>query len=341
LSRRIISYSHLSDKKPQIAATTFQNTIDMMNDLKERGEVNNDDSNMIIFVTDGCAGQYKCGTASYLLIMLAQRTAKIIYHFVKCAGHGKCRCDAEGGCHKTFCYTALDKCVAVPEQQVDGKRWAPSHRVQGGSIVSLATTVLNILQDDDYIRGAHSHSCWKKKEERHIVSELRFILREVGCAEFLPLKMEAVGFDKGKNMGLRAHHNFVFDPEILGYSVMARQIPCLCPGCLQRFQKPVGKRYSNPCNDCKYWSMYIGWNDWTRVNFRKGRDCDVDDLVGAQQWTLNNIGKRMAEQIAIGKYGAYLVDDAMKYSFVQWTLDPWIVEDGPFETDGGVAREGE
>jgi hypothetical protein len=117
----VVSYSHLSDEKPQIAATTFQNTIDMLNDLKERGDLTNEEIKMIIFITDGCAGQYKCGTALYLLSMLAQRTGKVMYHFVKCAGHGKCRCDAEGGCHKTFCDTAFDKFVTVPEQHMDGK----------------------------------------------------------------------------------------------------------------------------------------------------------------------------------------------------------------------------
>jgi hypothetical protein len=105
---------------------------------------------IMIFITDGCAGQYKCGTSLYLLSMLAQKTGMIIYHFVKCTSHGKCRCDAEGGCHKTFCDTAFDKFVTVLGQHVDGKQWAPSHRVQEGSIVSLASTVYNILQDDDY-----------------------------------------------------------------------------------------------------------------------------------------------------------------------------------------------
>ncbi len=49
----------------------------------------------------------------------------------------------------------------------------------------------------------------------------------------------------------------------------------------------------------------------------------------------------MAEHIVISKYGAYLVDDAMKYYLVKWTSDPWIVEDGSLEADGGVAREEE
>ena len=341
MSRQTLSYSHLSDEKPQIAATTFQNTIQMLNDLKERGNLSDDYFNMMVFITDGCSGQYKCGTALYLLTMLAQRTGKLMHHFVKCAGHGKCRCNAEGGCHKTFCDTAFDNFVTLPEQQVDGKHWAPSHKVESGSIVSLARIVCNILHDDDYVRGARSHSSRKKKEAGRLITERRFIVRERGDTEFLPLKMEAMGFGTGKNMGIRTHHNFVADPEIVGYSVMARRVPCLCHGCLQRFQKPIGERYSNPCNDCKYWTMYLGWNDWRKINFRKKKDCDVDEHERAQQWTLNQIGERMAELIEISQYGAYLVDDRMKYYLVQWTLDPWKVEGGSLETDGGVAREGE
>ena len=57
MSRQTVSYSHLSDKKPQIAATTFQNTSQMINDLKERGNLSNDNFNMMIFITNGCSGQ--------------------------------------------------------------------------------------------------------------------------------------------------------------------------------------------------------------------------------------------------------------------------------------------
>jgi hypothetical protein len=129
--------------------------------------------------------------------------------------------------------------------------------------------------------------------------------------------MEAIGFGTGKNMGIRTHHNFVADPEIVGYSIMARRIPCLCHGCAQRFQKPVGEHYSNPCDDCKYWTKYLGWNDWRQINFCKKKDCDADEHERAQQWTLNKIGERMAELIVISQYGAYLVDDTMKYYLVK------------------------
>ena len=53
MSQRVISYSHLSDEKPQIVVTTFRNTIDMLNDLKEKGEVSNNNFSIIIFITDG------------------------------------------------------------------------------------------------------------------------------------------------------------------------------------------------------------------------------------------------------------------------------------------------
>ncbi len=87
-------------------------------------------------------------------------------------------------------------------------------------------------------------------------------MRERSDTEFLTLKMEVMGFGTGKkNMCIRSHHNFVADPEIVGYSLMARRIPCLCHGCLLRFQKSIGERYSNTCNDCKYWTMYLGRND--------------------------------------------------------------------------------
>jgi hypothetical protein len=106
-----------------------------------------------------------------------------VYHFVKYAGHRKCRCKAEGGCHKSFCNTAFDKFVTVPEQHMYGKQWAPPHKVEGGSIISLASTEFNILQDNDYVRGAQSHSSWKKKESGCKITERRFILQETGSAE--------------------------------------------------------------------------------------------------------------------------------------------------------------
>ena len=92
----------------------------MFDDLHtQEGSVYND-VHMEILITDGCSGQYKCGTALYLLAMQALMSEKIFNHFVKCAGHGKCWCDAEGGSHKTLCDTTFDMFIKHQRKREEG-----------------------------------------------------------------------------------------------------------------------------------------------------------------------------------------------------------------------------
>ena len=74
LTQRVISYAHLSDDKPQIAVTTFINTEQMFEDIYRRQELTENDYTIIIFITNGCAGQYKSGKALFMLAMHAQST---------------------------------------------------------------------------------------------------------------------------------------------------------------------------------------------------------------------------------------------------------------------------
>ena len=240
---RTISYCCLSDEKPQIAATTLENTLMMLDDILKRKEVATDDINMLIDIVDGCPAQYKCYTALYTLSILAINTGKIIFQCVKCTGHGKCRCDGEGGCHKTFADKSFDKWVMLPEDEMKDCPWVPTHKVEDGKLLSLAEIVCGILQDDDYVRGARSHLKRKKKNESKLISERRFLVRARGAAKYLHLKMTGHGFDNGPYMGIRAHSCFVADPEVKGYIVIARRIPCFCRPCKDRFKKPVRERY--------------------------------------------------------------------------------------------------
>ncbi len=189
--------------QPHIAATTFVNTEQMFEDIHCRQELTKKDYFLIIPITDGCAGQYKSGTAMYVLAMHAQVTGKIFFQVVKCAGHGKCCCNADGGCHKTFCDKFFDRHIIIPKQATDGSRGVPSHKVQDGRLVSLAETVCRILNDKDYVHGALSKSNRKNKDALKVISERRFILRKKGaCNNMLGVKMEAYGFEKVKHMGL-------------------------------------------------------------------------------------------------------------------------------------------
>jgi hypothetical protein len=162
-TRRVILYGHISDKKPQIAATKFVNTEQMFADIHHRLELTENDYFLIILITDGCAGQYKSGTAMFVLAMHAQATGKIFFQVVKCARHGKCCCDAECGCHKTFCDKFFDRHFITPEQATDGSCGIPSQKVKDGRLISLAKTVCRIQNDKDYVHGALNKSSRKKK----------------------------------------------------------------------------------------------------------------------------------------------------------------------------------
>ena len=78
---------------------------------------------------------------------------------------------------------------------------------------------------------------------------------------------------------------------------MSRRIPCLCYGCRERFTKPFGERYLNPRDDCIYFGIYDGYNNWKKISLRERKDCDQENIVMAQEWALKKIGERMAEKI--------------------------------------------
>ena len=191
-------------------------------------------------------------------------------------------------------------------------------------MISLSGIVCNILQDEDYVQLAQSHSR-KKKISKKSIHERRFLLRERGAAKYLHLKMTGHGFGVGgAYMGIRAHHNFVGDPELAGYCVMARCIPCICLPCKNRFQLPVNERYKNPCDDCHYWEMYRGLNDWKQIRFEPTAKCDGDELMDSQAFTLKGVG--MKDDVEIDGFGAYSADGKCGYYLVKWTKLPWIIK---------------
>jgi hypothetical protein len=72
-------YAHLLDEKPQIAVTGFINTEQMFEDIHQRLEMTQNDYSLNIFITDGCAGQYKSSTAVFVLSMHTQSSGKYFF----------------------------------------------------------------------------------------------------------------------------------------------------------------------------------------------------------------------------------------------------------------------
>ncbi len=337
--KKTLSYATLSDQKKQVAATTMANIFKVLDDIFSKDNLTMDDVQMIIDITDGCPAQYKCYTALWTLSVISKRTGKLYFRCVKCAGHGKCRCDAEGGKHKTRADRAFDNFVVLPETGIAGVHTVPTHRVENGALMSLAEVMFGILDDDEYRFGARTHQAQRARDENRVISERRFLLRLLDEAKNMGVRMTAhedFDFEDGQYMGLRAYHNFVADALIEGYAIMTRRIPCLCPPCRARFDLPTPKeRYQNPCDDCEYWEMYRGWNDWKEIRFAPTTKCDEDDLMESQALTLQIIGEKMAKSITVGGFGGYLADaDRLKYYLVKWTSAPWQVGTDGMINDG-------
>jgi len=96
--------------------------------------------------------------------MQAQSYGKIIFHVVRCARHGKCQCDSEGGCCKTFLDKMFDKHVKNPEDNTEGLRAVPSQKVQNGKLINLAEICTKCLRNKDFVHGATSSTARKKME---------------------------------------------------------------------------------------------------------------------------------------------------------------------------------
>ena len=94
-------YYHCSSYKPQVAAVTTHNMEVMLKELQASGELAKQ-GGTVWLKTDGCAKQYKCGKAFYLLCKLAAKLNVTIDQMLEVTGHGKDEADGHGGVFKNW-----------------------------------------------------------------------------------------------------------------------------------------------------------------------------------------------------------------------------------------------
>jgi hypothetical protein len=89
LEKRI--YYHCSDYKPQEARVTTHNMEVMLRELLAAGILKS--GKTVYLKTDGCAKQYKCAEAMYLMCKLADSLGVVIDQMLEVTGHGKDEAD--------------------------------------------------------------------------------------------------------------------------------------------------------------------------------------------------------------------------------------------------------
>ena len=70
-------------------------------------------------------------------------------------------------------------------------------------------------------------------------------------------------------------------------------------------------------------------NDWQIIALKPRADADEDELEEAHAYALNGIDTRNSEKVEAGNHGAFGTNDpdADGYYVVQWTTDPYTLQD--------------
>ena len=350
-------FSHLSDDKYQNAATTRAHQCRMFTDLQERGILlkswpkPGDKDGIFPEVqeeTDGATKQYRCGDAIFFNSMLSCDYNVAIDRSVAAPTHGKGRVDAKNGVDKKSISEAM-KITDVPEAN-EGDGIIKADAVEGDKRVSFAEESARILtrkHGSGGVKGGNKH---KKREAEAKMSQCQYWTYTLGDIKFLKMKKETKGWKTGKRNKMMVHYNYRTDPDLGVGRCAARRIGCRCKACDDQLQEPwiSGKPFSDQPRyaqnqNCKYWPVFQGMNDWIELISCNGKDTDREVVEEANQCALDNVAEMMASEVKVGGYGAMDTDDPNSegYYLVNWKGLPFTAQTRMETREGDVIQKGE
>ena len=336
---RMVFHSHFSNESRQDSRTTHAHMTVLFRQLKEIGELC---AGMFVWDdTDGCAKQYRCGTAIYLLSMLAVMFDITIDRAIGAPGHGKDIVDALNATDKV--YLRHKMCMIGTPEANDGSARMAAHAMVEGKPNCLATECARLCSLPERVGGVKSEGGKRAKREAAAkVTRRVYHVQDPKEVKHTKINYSAVGFKKGEHNGLIAHYNVQVSRDLGVGKAAVRKIPCGCVPCLRRMALPwvpgvapeEQPRYASS-TDCVYWPIFKqadgepGINDWRIIHLRPGKDSDAAEEEEALADALAGVTAEMAAGIRIGKYGAFatLDEDADGYYVVGWTSEPYTLQE--------------
>lgn len=335
---RMVFHSHFSDASRQDAATTHAHMTVLFEHLKEVGELC---AGLTVWDdTDGCGKQYRCGTAIYLLSVLACTYGITIDRAIGAPGHGKDFVDGLNATDKVYLRKMM--CMTGTPEANDGEKRMAAHAMLGGKAMSLATECQRLCSLPERFAGVKSDGGkYAKREAAARVKERHYHVQDPAKVKYTKLNMVAVGFDAGEHNGILGHYSIQVSKDLGKGKAAMRRIPCACPACLKQLEEPwkpgvpaeKQPRYASSV-DCVYWPNFKqadgepGLNDWKVVTLvhKKDSDAAADEDINVE--ILAGIETRMAELIEPGHHGAFstLDEDADGYYVVKWSSAPYTLQ---------------
>ena len=352
-------YSHLSDDKFQNASTTYIHQSRMFKDLQERGvlltswpkpgDAAEGACSEVQEETDGATKQYRCGDSVHLNSMLSSEYKVAIDRATSAPTHGKGECDAKNGVDKKSVCEEM-KITDVPEAN-EGDHVIKADAVEGDKRVSFAEEAARFLTRKHGSGGVVGGNKHKKREAAAKMKRCKYWTYKLSDNKFLGMKKATRGWKPGKRNKMMVHYNYRTDPDLGVGRCAARRIPCRCDACDKQLREPwlSGKafneqpRYSQNQN-CKYWPVFKGMNDWIELYTYDGKDTDQEVVEEANEFALKNVAEANAADVKVGGYGAMDTDDPAAeegYYLVQWKGLPFSAQEQMTTREGDVIQKGE
>jgi hypothetical protein len=332
---RMEFHSHFSDNSKQDAATTHEHMDRLVNLLLQRGVLKC--GGWILDHTDGCAKQYRCGTALYLLALLAVSYGIVVDWAIGAPGHGKCEVDGANAVDKRFIETKMCL-IEAPDCEASSRRMS-AHAMAGEALTSFAAECARICSTRERSEGVKSEMKSKKREDSSRMKARFYHVEDQSLVRFGSVKMKAVGFQSSRGEtrnGISAMYNLRADPDLGMHRIAVRRIPCACIPCIAQLQRlwlpgvtaKEQPRYSRN-SQCTLFGIFDGLNDWQIIGLSPNANSNDDEMEEAQAYALKGIETINSELVENGNYGAFSTDDpdADGYYIVQWTGDPFTLQD--------------
>ena len=263
-------YYHCSDFKPQEARVTTHNMEVMLRELIAAGILK--EGKTVYLKTDGCAKQYKCSKAMYLMCKLAGLLGVTIDQMLEVTGHGKDEADGHGGVFKQWLTNEMQR---ADVEMSDADLMEVADQVDGEE-ASFSTAMVKRARDGfGELKPAGMNS--KRREKSNTSKRVfkTYTETDIRDAPAMQSMTDELARDAQKDADPRVkatlgHNNFRADPELQrdGKCVIAvRRLACACKGCRAALKRPIATRYS-PHDTCARFESFGRLNDWKLVELK-------------------------------------------------------------------------
>ena len=329
-------HSHMSDESNQDATTTHVHMCTMLDHYLSRFQSFPDDC-CILDHTDGCAKQYRCGNALFLLSALCQKYKIVIDRAIAAPGHGKSIIDGLNAVDKTHLRRRMmmsnpladktsEKCVNVYNYT---NNTANSFANECARICAQKARSSGVLNSSNY--SARSKTAKLTNRYYHVHNDKNSI------PSIHPKTTQGwLSYGHGK-IGIRHHYNFRADPKLPLGQVAARRIPCACEACINQLKEPWipnevfqnQPRYKGGNKQCVYWPIFHGLNDWLLIDIVDKQSIDDVNENSIVENALVCNTMHVANEIAVDGYGALATNDnnvKVGYYIIKWTSTPYPLQ---------------